>query len=145
MASSSGEYKHFLDLERITVRLKGREIDYPVEEVKSFNREILMKLKGIDSPEAARTLATGEILVPPEMAAPLRKGEFYQSDLIGCHLFHDDMELGEVLSLFNGAQSDLMEVRRGDNIFFVPFMKNFIGDVDIEAGRIELLAPWLVE
>ena len=145
VTSLSGEYKHFLDLETLGLRINSIEKDYQVEEVKPFGREILMKLKGIDSPEDARKLATGEIIVPKRKAAPLGKGEFYQSDLIGCRLFHEEKDAGQVLSVFDGAQSDLLEVRNNRGTFLVPFMKEYIGAVDLKGKSIELLAPWLME
>ncbi|MBI9102239.1 MAG: 16S rRNA processing protein RimM [Spirochaetales bacterium] len=143
--SFSGEYKHFLGLKSITIRLKGRDKDYQVEEVKPFSSEVLMKLVGIDSPEVARSLATGEILVTQDLAAPLKKGEVYQTDLIGCRLYHEGKEMGIVSSVFDGAQSDLLEVKSGEDTFMIPYMKNYIGEVDTKAGKIELLASWLME
>jgi len=143
--SFSGEYKHLLGLQSVTIRLKGRDKDYQVEEVKPFGNEILMKLVGIDSPETARTLATAEIYVSQNLAAPLKKGEIYQTDLVECHLYHKGKEMGVVASVFDGSQSDLLEVKSGEETFMIPFMKNYIGEVDVKAGKIELLAPWLME
>ncbi len=145
VASFSGEYNHFLNLEKVSIRLGTQEKEYLVEEVKPFNREILMKLKGIDTPESARLLSKGTIVVPGEMAAPLKAGEFYRTDLIGCHFYHDSKDMGEVVSIFDGAQSDLLEVKFGEGTFLVPFMKNYVGEVDTGNRKIELLAPWLME
>ena len=72
--SLSGEVDHFFDLEEVTIRKNGRERIYPVEEFKLLGEILLMKLRGIDNPEDAKTLAAAEILVSRDQAAPLEEG-----------------------------------------------------------------------
>lgn len=144
--SMSGETGHFLSLKKISIKLGLQEREYEVEEVKPFGTsDVLLKLKGIDNPETAKLLSTGKILVPREQAAPLKKGEVYQSDLLGCQVVKDSLVLGRVTDVFEGAQSDLLEVKTETGSYLVPFMKNYIGKVDVKEKNIELLADWLLQ
>lgn len=145
VTSLSGQFEHFLSLKQITLRKEGREKQYDVEEMKPMGSLLLMKLRGVDNPEVAKTLAGAEILVSREQAAPLEEGEFYQADLVGCQIVHQGEVLGVVKSIFEGGASDLLEVETEDGTYNVPFQDHFIGDVDLEKKTIELKTPWLLQ
>lgn len=144
VTSLSGQFDHFYPLKQVTLRKDGREKVYDVEEIKPLGALLLMKLKGIESPEVAKTLAGAEILVPREQASPLEEGEFYQADLYGCQLVHQGEVLGLVKSIFHNGAADLLEVKTDDGTYFVPFQDPYIGDVDVEKKTIELKTPWLL-
>ena len=41
---------------------------------------------------------------------------------------------------------DLLEIQKPDGeSAYVPFRKEFVGEVDLKARRIELVAPWILE
>ena len=146
--SFSGETDHFFDLKEVTLKDKrGRERNFAVERVAQNGKELLMKLRGIDTPELGKTFSGWEIWVPREKAAPCEEGEFYYADLVGCRLYHGDKTLGTVKALTEGGGGTLLEIKRaegGDN-FFVPFRKEFIGQVDVTEKTVELLELWAAE
>ena len=141
--SLSGEVDHFFCLEEVTIRKNGREKIYAVEEFKLLGEILLMKLRGIDNPEDAKTLAAAEILVPRNLAAPLEEDEFYQADLVGCRVIHQGEDLGVVKSIFEGGAADLLEVVTPGGTYMVPFQSHYVGAVDLDARTLELTAPWL--
>ena len=145
VTSLSGEIEHFLSLKEITLRKGEKETLYHVAEVKPLGSLLLMKLRGIETPEVAKTLAGAEILVPREQAAPLEEGEFYQADLLGCQILHEGEVLGVVKSIFQGGQSDLLEVKTDTGVYLIPFQEPYIGEVSLENKSIELKAPWLLQ
>lgn len=145
--SYSGETDHFFELEEVTLKdRRGREKRFDVERCLLNGKELLMKLKGIDSREAGKFYANWEVWVPREKAAPLDEGEFYYADLLGSRLYHGDVTLGRVVNVCDGGGGTLIQVERPEGEkFFVPFRKEFIGEVDIESGAIELLEIWVAE
>jgi len=107
---------------------------------------LVMAFVGYDSPEAARALSGLEIVVSRDKAAPLGPNEWYVADLVGLKLVNEGAALAQVVSVVEGGpdpwlEAELPEGRRA----LVPFRKEFVGAVDIPAGTIELLAPWLLE
>ncbi len=105
----------------------------------------LMKFKGFDNPEDARVLNGRHLMVPRKWAAPLKKGQYYVADLIGCALVHDGEHLAEVVSSVDGAQAVMLEVRSPDgSLYMVPYLKEFIGEVSLEDRTIELKTPWIL-
>lgn len=145
VVSLSGQREHFLPLKQVTLRKEGWESLYQVEEVKSSETLLLMKLRGIDSPEEAKRLAGAEILVPRKQAAPLEEGEFYQADLQGCRVVHGGEVVGVVKSIFQGGAADLLEVVTDEGAYLVPFQSQYIGDIDVKGKNLHLKAPWLLE
>jgi 16S rRNA processing protein RimM len=143
--SLSGETDHLFELEQVSLRKNGREKVYRVEEVKSFKDGVLMKLEGVDTPEAGKALAGSELWVERDLAAPLTEGEYYISDMIGCSLVCGGSRCGEVVSVSETGVADLLEVKTGRGVRMIPFTSKFVGEVDLESGTIELLEPELLE
>ncbi len=137
--SLSGELDHLLTLSDALLRKAGRETTVCFESVRRQVPGILLKVKGIDSPEKARALIGSEIWVPRSLAAPLDRGEYYAADLCQCSLWYGEEEIGVVRSVWDGGPAQLLEVRgKEGRTFLVPFSEHFIGDVELEKGRIRL-------
>jgi 16S rRNA processing protein RimM len=94
--SLSGETAHILALKTVRVvpgtnpskKAAGTiSAEYAVEA--AYENPLSLKLKGIDSPEAAKALKGAEIVVPRAEAAPLEPGEFYIEDLKGLEVYEE--------------------------------------------------------
>jgi 16S rRNA processing protein RimM len=148
LQSFSGEWTHFSSLETVILkpRKRGGEQEYPVEGFRMQQGGGLIKLAGIDTPEAGKTLAGSEILVPREFAAPLHENEWYLSDLIGLSLVDEaGNTLGKVVGIIESAD-DLLEIKKtdGKNIL-IPFRSSFVGEPDPGSGTLVLTALWLLD
>ncbi|MFA5698382.1 MAG: ribosome maturation factor RimM [Sphaerochaeta sp.] len=125
---------------------QGRRLTLEIEYVRIDGNGVLMKFAGYDSSEKAQTIVGLRVLVDRELAAPLKDGEYYTADLIGCALISDTVPLATVVATMDGAQGLLLEVERSDSKrFLIPFLHVYTGVVDIEHKSIELLAPWLLD
>ncbi len=141
------DFSHFFKLKEVTVQKFSRQKSLVIEKVQNFNGELLIKFEGIDNPEDAKLLSGWEILVPREQASKLGKNKIYTADLLGMKLLYDNEESGEVISVMEGAQSLLLEVRCNDSkIRMVPYMIGiFVDDVNVENGIMRLLRKDLVQ
>ena len=146
VVSFSGESEHLTKPGPVELRNATSTLEARVEGGEPYGEGALVKFAGYDSPEAARALTGYEIWVPRERAAPRRPGEYYYADLAGCSLYVDGRPVARVAGVSDGGGGDLLEAALPDGgVAFVPFRKEFIGEVDVEARRIELLAPWILE
>ncbi|MCL1812795.1 MAG: ribosome maturation factor RimM [Treponema sp.] len=142
--SLSGEDNHLLKLQKVTLRKGELEKEYAIEEV--FGSPLSVKLKGIDSPEAARELKGAEILIPREGSAPLKEDEFYIEDLRGLEVVSQGKTAGTISDLFEGGGGFLAElVLVNGEKKLVPFRNEFFGKIDLKAGTVELLNTWILE
>jgi 16S rRNA processing protein RimM len=142
----SDDFKHFFSLKEVTLQREGKSRKVEIEQVQNHSGELLVKFKGIDSPEDARFISGWDILVPRQQASKLGKGEVYIADLPGMKLVYENEEVGEVVSTIEGAQALLLEVLALDGKkYLVPYMKGiFVSDVDLEKGTIKLLKKELL-
>ncbi len=142
----SGETEHLLKLRDATLKGKGSSIAVRIESVQDIGDAVLFKIAGYDSPESVRSLSGLELWAPRERAAPLADGQYYYADLVGCGLVSDGRVVASVVGVCDGGGGDLLEVEKSaGGSAYVPFRKEFVGQVDIAARRIELIAPWILE
>ena len=162
LQSYSGEYAHFLKLKEVELRqaedappgAAPRKLKLKVLRIDDASGSPTIAFEGYPSPEKARELTGLEIIAPRSGAAPLRPNEWYVTDLIGLSLVaaHGSPDggrvYGRVRSVLEGGADPWLEVQRNAkdvSTALVPFRKEFVGDVDLKAATIELLAPWLLD
>lgn len=112
---------------------------------------LILKIQGIESINEAESLRGYEVAVPAAERAPLEEqGSVYVSDLLGCHIFdlnRDGADVGEVIDVDRGSSStDLLVLRRpgvrGPQAeALIPFVRDYLVQVDIAARRIEMRLP----
>jgi 16S rRNA processing protein RimM len=148
--SLSGEIEHLLRLGSAKLRQEGRESFREIEEALPAppGPFVRIKFRGIDSPEAAKTLNGAEILVERGEAASLKPGEYYIEDLKGLAVYAAPAGeiLGTIADVIEGGGGSLVEIRlnQGERRL-VPFRNEFFGEIDLAGGRAELLCRWILE
>ena len=169
--SASGYYEHIAQLKEVTLRYGSEEYKCSIESAVEGNGTLYMKAAGIDTPEAVRKYNGWEIVVPRKYAHPLQENEWYFEDLKNCSLIWNDGTadgtapaeiVGTITDVLEGGAGDLLEVSLSescnilaDDIKFtssgkprkvlVPFNKEHIGKVDIQAGTVQLMHLWILE
>jgi len=143
----SGETDHFTRLENVILRQDGKEKNWNVAEVVPRGNFLLLRFAGIDNPEAAGLLNGAEIIVGREYAAPLKEGEYYVEDLKGLEVVSTEGQiLGHIADMVEGGCGQLAEVMLLSGVKrFVPFRKEFLGELNLLDGKIILLEPWVLD
>ena len=105
---------------------------------------LIFKFIGIDSISAAEPLAGFEVFIPAEQRAALPEGEFYLSDLVGCHVI--ERETGQTIGVVADWQEHggppLLEVKRNDGSeLLVPYAQSICVAIDPVTRRIEVDLP----
>ena len=138
----SGESLHFRKLVSVGVQIGSSVREFSVEKVRILGDDgILMKLAGVDTPEAARELAGGEIWVDRANAAALAEDEFYVTDLIGCRVEHPKLGyLGTVCAVPAAGGGEVLELAGGPGgPLMIPFRKEYVHRVDLPQQSILLV------
>jgi len=145
--SYSGETEHLKRLRYADLEGGGRSLRLKVLRCEGGPGSLSMAFEGYATPETARALTGMDIFVSREEAAPLRENEWYEVDLVGLALVGSDgKELARVKGVLSGGADPCLEAELpGGKVALVPFRKEFVGEVEVEAGRIVLLAPWILE
>lgn len=112
-----------------------------VEDSQQQGKTVLIKLKDINSPEAARLLTGKDIAIKRSQLPALKKDEYYWSDLIGLTVINKNGEnLGKVTSLMATGSNDVLVVK-GETEQAIPF---FLGEVilNIDLLKQEIHVDW---
>jgi 16S rRNA processing protein RimM len=121
---------------------EGEVRDATVERSREHGGRALVKLAGIDSPEAVAELRNWTIELPESEARKLEENEYFLHDLVGLTLVDlGGNELGQVVDVLEGGGGVLLTVKRGDGTFDVPFAAEICTNVDLGNRRIVVNLP----
>jgi 16S rRNA processing protein RimM len=143
----SGGWEHLARLDAVLLRRESVETLFYIEETMRSGSSLAVKFRGINTPEAAKTLTGAELLIDRAHAAPLGEDEYYVEDLRGLPVSDKDgAVLGEIRDVLEGGGGQLIEVLlpKGESRL-VPFRGEFFGEIDIEKRRVMLLETWILE
>lgn len=119
--------------------------EYVVESLRAVNGGALIKLQGIDTPEAANALR-GAAYLPDSSKPELDRDEFFWDDVIGLKcVLTDGKEIGKVFDVSLTAPTPVISVRRSSGAFggsrkatsqdiLFPAIKGLIKDVSLGDG-----------
>lgn len=121
--------------------LKEKEGMIPLKPVgfKNQNDRIIIKFEEYADRTAVEKLRKKELYVLREDAVPLKKDEYYVTDLEGLDVYENDEKIGVLKEVQNYGANDVYEIERIDGTsLLLPAIKECILKVDIEGGRIDV-------
>lgn len=109
-----------------------------IEDGRITGKGVLVKLAGLDTPEDARLQVGVEIGVKrSHMPAP-EPGEYYWSDLEGLEVVTKEGDALGRVDHFRSTPGGTVVIVRGAREHWIPFVKDRIVKVDLDAKRIVL-------
>ena len=128
----------FETLNKILIKQKNEIKEYEIEKVTYHKNQVILKLKGIDTIEAAETLRNYYILINRKDLEPLPVGKYYIADLIGLEVCTETgIVLGKVDDIYNTGSNDIYVVK--DELGkqkLLPGIPEVIKKVDLENSKI---------
>lgn len=132
---TTDDMKRFKKLKKVYADDKELEL----ESVKFFKNMVIVKFKGIDTPEDIQKYRNKDLMIDREDAVPLEEGEYFINDLIGCTVIDEDGKMiGECKDIFPTGANQVMEVDTGNRSFLIPYIKQCILDVDLADREIKV-------
>jgi len=105
-----------------------------------------VRFDGCEDRERAEELRGLWLEVPRSQVPAAEPGTYYQYELLGCLCRVGGEELGRVAEVVEDGGGVLLIVEREGRRIPVPFVREFLREVDVAGARIELeLPPGLVE
>jgi 16S rRNA processing protein RimM len=119
---------------------RGQWIESKILECSPQTRGLKLRLHNIDTREQAELLKHAAVGLSRSEFPPAEDDETYWADLIGCVVTNREGEvLGEVLSMQTNGEYDWLVLAHG----MIPFVDQYIDEVDIKANRI--VVDWNAE
>ena len=96
----------------------------------------IMKIKGIDTPEAAQELR-GKVLYMDRNDIELEDGCYFVQDLIGLEAYGEDGTFyGTVSRVTATGANDVYHLKNGDKEYLIPAIPDVVLKTDIENGKM---------
>jgi 16S rRNA processing protein RimM len=117
----------------------GAEL-YEIATARAVQGAFLLHLVDLDDRNEAELLR-GQVVSVPRSLIPLDDGEVLLADLLGCEaVLPDGSSYGTIEAVEPGAQ-DRLVIRQGDIERLLPLVPEFVGAVDLAAGRVVVTPP----
>lgn len=118
-------------------RGEGIEI-LDVEKTRIHGRFVLIKISGVDSPEAARSLIGSTLYVERSEMPDLDEGEYYHADVIDCSVEDENgIPMGRVVDVFSTGAHDVLTIRSGSLDWMLPVVSEYVEEVDVVGGVVK--------
>jgi len=132
-----------------TVYLQPRSGDiheYPVISVRPQKRVLLMKLRGLDSLEAAERYRDAEILIRRDALRREHEDEFFWYELIGLSVYLRSGEyLGTIEQVLPTASHDIYVARAGEKEILIPAVHEVVEEIDIDNRKMTISVEGLLD
>jgi 16S rRNA processing protein RimM len=135
------EPDRFLWLERVLV---GEHTLTPIEieNARFHQKVVILKLKGLETRNAAEALRNQLLLVPLKEAVPLEEDEAFLFQLVGMTVITTEDEwLGDVTEVLQTGANDVLVVASPAGELLIPDIPDVVLQVDLETGRILVELP----
>ena len=114
-----------------------------VKELRYYNNHPVVFFDGVDDRTAAESLSRAILWVEydPE-ARPSEEDAWFDHQLVGLDILRDDAVIGQIQRLDHLPAQDLIVVAtNGGDEVLLPFVKQFVPEVNIEGGFIRVTPP----
>ena len=114
------------------VRISGME--YKVENCRVQKSCNLLKIKGIDTMEAAQAMRGKKIMLYRE---DIDDEVIFADELIGVEVFADGEKIGKIKEVLD-YPGNCVYVVKGEHEYMIPAVKAFILNTDVDANRMDV-------
>jgi len=139
--------KRFSLLEKVLVSKDEKITLFEVEKVrielktKKLKERVLLKLKGVESPEEAKKLVGGFLEIEKEDVIKLPEGRYFIFDIIGLKVITTEKkELGTVKEVISLPANDVYVVQGEKKEYDIPALKEVVKKIDLER-KLMIIEP----
>lgn len=124
-----------------TVYLSDEHIPVQVKSFKQHKGFLLLLLQNHEDINLVEKYKNTLIYKAKEDIKPLKKGEYYFSDLAGLNVYVEGILKGKVLKVEEGIGNNNLRIRKEEDgkECLVPFLPVFIENVDLAEKRIDVI------
>ncbi len=127
----------------LTFYIKDKEKGFiPVTVDKVSKSKGLIRFKEYDTREKAKKITNKFLFLEKEKLPQLGKDEYYIYQLIGLDVYQDNKLLGKIIQVDDRLPDVLLILKTPEGKEkHIPFINEFIKDINLEEGKIHVLLP----
>lgn len=128
----------FERLKTILVDHKKELLEFEIESVRYQKKQVLLKLKGIDTIEEAEKYREDYLKINRNKEEKLPEDTYYIVDLIGLDVYTENGELlGKLDDIFSTGSNDVYVVKNSEGKqILLPAISDVIKNIDLEQKKI---------
>lgn len=128
----------FEKLKTILVEHKKELLEFEIESVRYQKKQVLLKLKGIDTIEEAEKYREDYLKINRNKEEKLPEDTYYIVDLIGLEVYTENGELlGKLEDIFSTGSNDVYVVKNSDGKqILLPAIGDVIKNIDLKQKKI---------
>lgn len=128
----------FERLKTIFIEHKKELLEFEIESVRYQKKQVLLKLKGIDTIEEAEKYREDYLKINRNKEEKLPEDTYYIVDLIGLDIYTEGGELlGKLDDVFSTGSNDVYVVKNGEGKqILLPAISDVIKNIDLEQKKI---------
>lgn len=123
------------------IYLGENHLKYEVKSFRNHKNNILLLLKDNEDINLVEKYKGFNIYKDENDIKPLDNGEYYFRDIKGLDVYQNNNKVGKVIDMQEGLRSNYMRILKDEDNkeYLVPFMKEFIINVDLDNKRIDII------
>lgn len=128
----------FERLKTIFIEHKKELLEFEIESVRYQKKQVLLKLKGIDTIEEAEKYREDYLKIKRNKEEKLPEDTYYIVDLIGLDIYTENGELlGKLDDVFSTGSNDVYVVKNSEGKqILLPAISDVIKNIDLEQKKI---------
>jgi len=141
------DLKRFSWLEKIFVSKDAITAQFGIEEVrislksKRLKERVLLKLKGVETPEEAKKFVGSFLEIEKEDLIKLPEGRYFIFDIIGLKVITtQDKEVGTVREVISLPANDVYVVQGEQQEYDIPAIKEVVKKIDLDK-KVMIIEP----
>lgn len=132
--------KRFKRLKEVILDTGKENLTLEIESVKFFKQFVILKFKGLETPEEMAKYRQKSLYVTRENAVRLGRDEYFIADLIGLAVYDEEnQEIGVLRDVLETGANDvyMIDLKDGRELL-LPAIKECVLNVDVETGKIQI-------
>ncbi|MBR1853315.1 MAG: 16S rRNA processing protein RimM [Lachnospiraceae bacterium] len=132
--------KRFKRLKDVILDTGKENLILEIEGVKFFKQFVILKFKGLETPEEVAKYRQKSLYVTRENAVRLGRDEYFIADLMGLAVYDEDgTEIGVLREVMETGANDVyvIDLKDGRELL-LPAIKECVLNVDVEAGKMQI-------
>jgi 16S rRNA processing protein RimM len=126
----------------VFVERGGTPCPHQLERNRPHNRQILVKLQGIDSIDAAKPFIGANLCVTEDSLPALKPGEYYHFQAIGLKVTDKEGNyIGTVSRTWIVGGREIYVVAGASKEYLIPAVKEIVEKIDFDAGEMIINPP----
>ncbi|MBR1701307.1 MAG: 16S rRNA processing protein RimM [Lachnospiraceae bacterium] len=137
---TTDDVKRFKRLKEVILDTGKEKVTLEIESVKFFKQFVILKFKGLETPEEVAKYRQKSLYVTRENAVRLGKDEYFIADLMGLKIYDEaDAEIGVLREVLETGANDVYVIDLNDGReLLLPAIKECVLHVDVEAGKMQI-------